>query len=128
MLKENSSNGNINIHEYTNADWTYHAKGAWIYENDGPATGTADQSTTGASAEVPTNSKVPLVGGSDTPVLTIIGSSNFSHRSNRRDTEAQLYIVPDLECGEFRQRLHDECTNLYKNSQQMSINDLKNNE
>ena len=55
MLKKNP---NINIHEYTNGDWTYHAKGAWFYEGD-----------------------------SEKVEMTIIGSSNFSHRSNRRDTE-----------------------------------------
>ena len=33
LLKENKKLGNIKVHEYTNGDWTYHAKGAWIYEN-----------------------------------------------------------------------------------------------
>ena len=58
LLKSNK-NKNMHIHEYTNGDWTYHAKGAWIYENDEPAG----------------------------PVMTVIGSSNFSNRSNRKDTE-----------------------------------------
>ncbi len=31
----------------------------------------------------------------DTPSMTVIGSSNYSYRSNRRDTEAQLYMVSD---------------------------------
>lgn len=24
----------MSIHEYTNGDWTFHAKGAWIYEKN----------------------------------------------------------------------------------------------
>ena len=34
MLKEQKSkgNGHIAIFEYENGEWTYHAKGAWIYE------------------------------------------------------------------------------------------------
>lgn len=34
MLKEQKSKGNdhIAIFEYENGEWTYHAKGAWIYE------------------------------------------------------------------------------------------------
>ncbi len=34
LLKKNRKLGNISVHEYTNGDWTYHAKGAWIYENE----------------------------------------------------------------------------------------------
>ena len=62
-LKTIKQNPKINVFEYTNGDWTFHAKGAWIYEEDAKL-----------------------------PELTVIGSSNFSHRSNRRDTEVQLYI------------------------------------
>ena len=58
LLKSNK-NANLNVHEYTNGDWTYHAKGAWIYEKD----------------------------ENKGPVMTVIGSSNFSNRSNRKDTE-----------------------------------------
>jgi len=32
--------------------------------------------------------------------MSVIGSSNFSHRSNRRDTECQLYILAD-ECPDL---------------------------
>jgi CDP-diacylglycerol---glycerol-3-phosphate 3-phosphatidyltransferase len=66
------------IFEYCKGDWTFHGKGAWVYE---------DRST----------NKVDM---------TVIGSSNFSYRSNRRDTECQLYIVP--ECEELKTRLHNE--------------------
>lgn len=48
--------------------------------------------------------------------MSVIGSSNYSHRSNRRDTEAQLYVVPSSEAEEFRYRLQDESDNLFKYS------------
>ena len=54
--------------------------------------------------------------------MTVIGSSNFSSRSNRRDTEAMLYIVP--ECDKFKRLLHDERNNLWSKSEQMSIESL----
>ena len=59
LIKSNKGKDNLKVHEYTNGDWTYHAKGAWIYEKD------EDKG----------------------PVMTVIGSSNFSNRSNRKDTE-----------------------------------------
>lgn len=34
VLKGNQKTGNINIHEYENGEWTFHAKGAWVYEQD----------------------------------------------------------------------------------------------
>ena len=71
------------IHEYNKGDWTFHGKGAWFYEDK--------------------DSK--LVD------LTVIGSSNYSYRSNRRDTECQLYIVP--QCNYLKKRLHDESQFLY---------------
>ena len=51
----------MNIFEYSNGDWTFHAKGAWIYEKN--------------------------VEMEEYPTSTIVGSSNFSYRSNRRDNE-----------------------------------------
>ena len=56
--------------------------------------------------------------------MTVIGSSNYSYRSNRRDTEAQLYIVS--ECDDFKRRMHDECEHLFKHSTKMSIETVKN--
>jgi hypothetical protein len=35
LLKQNK-NKNIQIYEYTKGEWTFHAKGAWIYENSEP--------------------------------------------------------------------------------------------
>lgn len=61
LLKQNKGK-NVKICEYENGEWTFHAKGAWFYEKDYLSP--------------------------DLPVMTVIGSSNYSARSNRRDTEA----------------------------------------
>ena len=74
----------INMHEWEAYGWTYHAKGAWFYNSE------------------------------DKVDLSVIGSSNFSHRSNRRDTECQLYIL--AECEDLQHRLHQEATGLFDNS------------
>jgi CDP-diacylglycerol---glycerol-3-phosphate 3-phosphatidyltransferase len=71
----------IRLHEWEAFGWTYHAKGAWFYEEPGQ------------------------VG------LSVIGSSNYSHRSNRRDTECQLYVL--AECANLKQRLHQEAEQLF---------------
>ena len=56
LLKRNKHR-NLRMYEYEHGEWTFHAKGAWVYEQ----------------AALPT--------------MTVVGSSNYSHRSNRRDTE-----------------------------------------
>ena len=53
----------LRLKEYENGDWTYHAKGAWVYE------------------------KLAEDLCPELPTMTVVGSSNFSYRSNRRDTE-----------------------------------------
>ena len=60
VLKQTAKAGNVKVHEWESGEWTFHAKGAWIYEE----------------------------GRENLPQATIIGSSNFSFRSNWRDTEA----------------------------------------
>eukprot|EP00347_Sterkiella_histriomuscorum_P003103 403365574 len=104
ILKQNKNNQNIKIHEWEMGEWTYHAKGAWFYENE----------STSDSKRVDDTS--------DLPVMTVIGSSNYSARSNRRDTEAQLYIVSD--CLSFRKKMKEESDHLFKNSKQVSINHI----
>lgn len=89
-----SKSKNVEIHEYTNGDWTYHAKGAWFYEED-EANG---------------------------PVMSVIGSSNLSNRSIKLDTELQLYLVS--ECESFKQRLHQEQKHLFDKAPSQSIQDL----
>ena len=64
-------NPNLKMFEYAQEGWTFHAKGAWAY----------DQGTT------------------DKVAMSVVGSSNFSYRSNRRDTECQFYVVS--ECEQF---------------------------
>lgn len=84
------------IFEFLKGDWTFHGKGAWLYE---------DAST-------------------DSVDLTVIGSSNFSYRSNRRDTECQLYIVP--ECASFKRRLHQEAEYLFASATEVDTEIVKN--
>lgn len=93
LLKKCKNNQKINLFEYVRKDWTFHAKGAWIYE------------------------------GSDTPNMTVIGSSNYSYRSNRRDTEAQLYIYS--KCPDFNERMKEEAEQLFSLTSQTSIDDIK---
>lgn len=52
----------------------------------------------------------------------MIGSSNYSYRSNRRDTECQLYILP--ECEDLKKRLHLEAENLYKNAEKVTLESI----
>ena len=33
LLKSNAKSKNVSVHEYAFGDWTFHAKGAWIFEN-----------------------------------------------------------------------------------------------
>ncbi|KAG2182016.1 hypothetical protein INT43_006942, partial [Umbelopsis isabellina] len=54
----------ITIKEFERPDWTYHAKGLWLYQQ-----------------------------GEKYPVMTMIGSPNFGYRSNERDLEAQAIVV-----------------------------------
>ncbi|XP_075911737.1 CDP-diacylglycerol--glycerol-3-phosphate 3-phosphatidyltransferase, mitochondrial-like [Petromyzon marinus] len=63
--------------EYKRPGWTFHAKGLWV-----------------------------TLPGHHSPSLTLVGSTNFGHRSVERDLEAQLCITtvsPSL-----RQQLHQE--------------------
>lgn len=93
LLAKTKTPGSLQIFEYENSDWTYHAKGAWVYEDE----------------------KV---------TLSVIGSSNFSYRSNRRDTECQLYILP--ECKDLQKRLDDESKFLFSNGREVDIKTVRN--
>ncbi|CAF1306052.1 unnamed protein product [Adineta steineri] len=64
--KKCSNDKQIRMFEYFRSQWTYHAKGLWLYEKD-----------------------------KEYPVLTCIGSPNFGARSIQRDLEAQLAILTD---------------------------------
>ncbi|XP_055264425.1 CDP-diacylglycerol--glycerol-3-phosphate 3-phosphatidyltransferase, mitochondrial isoform X3 [Moschus berezovskii] len=56
----------VQLQEYWRRDWTFHAKGLWLY-----------------------------LAGSSLPCLTLIGSPNFGYRSVHRDLEAQIAIVTE---------------------------------
>ena len=98
MLK-GTTKDNVHLYEYENGDWTFHGKGAWLYEGDG--TKSAENLT-----------------------MSIIGSSNYSYRSNRRDTECQLYILP--ECEDLKKRLHDESQHLFDNATRVDLKTVQN--
>jgi len=100
VLQANKEQKNVSIHEYEKDGWTFHAKGAWIYEKNPDGTNPVG------------------------PAMTVIGSSNYSYRSNRRDTELQLYLVS--EGKDFKQRMHEECDHLFKQSTKMTIDTVKN--
>ncbi|KAF6203196.1 hypothetical protein GE061_003614 [Apolygus lucorum] len=68
----------ISMFEYIRPGWTYHAKGLWYYPPH-----------------------------DDTPILTLVGSSNYGSRSVRRDLETQMALVTVNE--DLRRRLgHEE--------------------
>ena len=96
LLKKwtNNINGNVKLYEFQKDGWTFHAKGCWVYEN-----------------------------GSKYPNLTVIGSSNYSYRSNRRDTEAQLYMYS--ECDKFNKKLKEEADMLFSHANQVTLKDIK---
>ena len=54
----------ITISEYKRPEWTYHAKGLWIYMNDNRH-----------------------------PCVTLIGSPNYGDRSTERDLEAEVILL-----------------------------------
>lgn len=77
----------VQLFEYYKENWTFHAKGLWY---------------------VPNRTKDIL------PTLTLVGSSNFGHRSVGRDLELQLAIYSRNE--KFKQKLLAEKTYVYANS------------
>ena len=80
------------MYEYESAGWTFHGKGAWLYENNDVT-------------------------------MSVIGSSNFSYRSNRRDTECQLYVVP--ECADLRRRLDEESKFLFNQGSKVDLQTVR---
>ena len=56
-MKQVKTPDSVQMFEYENAGWVFHGKGAWIYEEENKVS------------------------------MSVIGSSNYSYRSNRRDTE-----------------------------------------
>ncbi|ODM92515.1 CDP-diacylglycerol--glycerol-3-phosphate 3-phosphatidyltransferase, mitochondrial [Orchesella cincta] len=79
----------ISMWEYIRPKWTFHAKGLWFY---------------------PVGAKLPM--------LTLVGSPNFGHRSVHRDLETQLYLIT-LNKG-LRQKLNEEQANVFENAKPFS--------
>jgi len=76
----------VKIFEYYRDKWTFHAKGVWYVPN----------------------------AGDGLPTLTIIGSSNFGHRSVHRDLEFQLAIFSKNK--PLQQQLLKEKNYIYQNA------------
>jgi len=81
----------LTLLHYERPGWTYHAKGLWLWPSvagdapsvagDAPSVaGDAVHHASGAATSTP-------------PVLTVLGSSNFSQRSVQRDVEFSLCLV-----------------------------------
>ncbi|RIB15407.1 hypothetical protein C2G38_2018086 [Gigaspora rosea] len=75
----------IKIEEYKRQNWTFHAKGLWCYLNE-----------------------------QQWPSLTIIGSSNYGHRSTERDLEAQVILITTNDS--LKKAMHDELNHLRENT------------
>jgi CDP-diacylglycerol--glycerol-3-phosphate 3-phosphatidyltransferase len=63
-IKKKSQEHRFSLFEYERDQWTYHAKGLWLY---------------------PPSSSLPH--------LTFVGSSNYGERSVNRDLESQICVV-----------------------------------
>ncbi|XP_069124368.1 CDP-diacylglycerol--glycerol-3-phosphate 3-phosphatidyltransferase, mitochondrial-like isoform X2 [Argopecten irradians] len=61
---EDGQEARLQLHEYFHDTWSFHVKGLWYYLSD-----------------------------SKLPAMTIVGSSNFGHRSVYRDIECQAVVV-----------------------------------
>eukprot|EP00055_Hartaetosiga_balthica_P007589 m.26327 g.26327 ORF g.26327 m.26327 type:complete len:487 (+) comp5847_c0_seq1:2-1462(+) len=64
FLNDIPSGHAITVSEYERLEWTFHAKGIWLRNNQAAP-----------------------------PFATVVGSSNFNHRSAERDLEAQALII-----------------------------------
>ncbi|KAG2216276.1 hypothetical protein INT45_006190, partial [Circinella minor] len=85
-IKRNGRENDITIEEYKRPGWTYHAKGLWAY-----------------------------LGSQTRPMLTMIGSPNFGHRSSERDLEAQAIVITQNE--KLQEALHKEVERLHDYSE-----------
>ena len=96
----------FSVFEYERDGWWFHGKGLWVYE---PSKGPEGETLRGES-----------------PCMTVVGSSNFSYRSNRRDTESQLYVYS--QCEEFNEKLKQEVDFLFSNGKPKSEKEMRNSE
>lgn len=82
----------VQFHEWTRNGWTYHAKGLWV----SPASSTTEKT--------------------QSPVLTLFGSTNLNSRSANLDTElAFVMVVPSTDdevTKDLRNKLREEVAHL----------------
>ena len=81
----------VKIFEYKKEKWTFHAKGLWM----------------SFSAQ-------------DDPMITMIGSPNFGHRSVNLDLEAQAIILTENQ--ELRKKLKKERDFIFQDSEKVDLN------
>ncbi|CAF3777736.1 unnamed protein product [Rotaria sp. Silwood1] len=93
--KKYFNDGQIQMLEYYRSQWTYHAKGLWLYEEN----------------------------QDNYPILTCVGSPNFGARSIQRDLEAQLVILTNNE--ELRAKFHRERIQLFQYGTLVTSNTFK---
>ncbi|XP_021356290.1 CDP-diacylglycerol--glycerol-3-phosphate 3-phosphatidyltransferase, mitochondrial-like isoform X2 [Mizuhopecten yessoensis] len=84
----------IQLQEYFHETWSFHVKGLWYYFSD-----------------------------SKGPAMTIIGSSNFGHRSVYRDLECQAVVVTNN--TSLQNQLKKEHEDLYQRSSPMTEDTFK---
>ena len=92
-LLKKQNNNKVEIFEYFRGEWTYHTKGMWVYENQ------------------------------ENPSLTLIGSSNYSQRSFKRDNEIQFYVYSF--CPKFKERLQEESKRQFEHGTKVSLEQIK---
>lgn len=80
---KNEVRGEFELYEYTRQGWTFHPKGIWVT----PA-------------------------GSELPIATIVGSSNFSHRSLIRDLEISFSL--ETNDTNIRMKMQNELREIIK--------------
>eukprot|EP00056_Hartaetosiga_gracilis_P018185 m.9949 g.9949 ORF g.9949 m.9949 type:complete len:426 (-) comp6469_c0_seq2:92-1369(-) len=93
FLKDLPEERDVDVCEYDRAGWTFHAKGVWVRNNR-----------------------------NEPPFATIVGSSNFNHRSAERDLEAQALIVTSDKSLQYQ--LEQEVQGIKKFSHEVHEQDL----
>ncbi|KAL6928156.1 hypothetical protein ACO0SA_002888 [Hanseniaspora valbyensis] len=102
LKKVKRNNSNISLSEWKLGEvnkpngWSYHAKGIWITPS----------------------------GEYELPILTTIGSSNYTSRAYTTDLENDCIILTSDE--NLRLQMKDELKNIKKNTKELSLTDFKN--
>lgn len=84
LVKYYNMQHRIHLYEYYRHQWTYHVKGLWYY-----------------------------LPNQNLPFLSMMGSSNFGHRSVHRDIECQIALVTQNK--QLQTQLHQEQVNFFAN-------------